>query len=65
MEAIRIFLDVCPLDIAVTLGDSREDETRSSEISWEFWHLCPRALSFRGVKSIHIHYSSKSIDTRV
>jgi len=44
MEAIRLFLDVCPLDIAVTLGDAREDETRSSNISWEFWHLCPRAL---------------------
>lgn len=27
MEAIRIFLDGFPLDIAVTIGDAREDET--------------------------------------
>lgn len=45
MEAIRIFLDACPLDIAVTIGDAREDETRSSDISWESWHLSAPGLS--------------------
>lgn len=29
----------CPLDIPVTIGDAEEDEPRSLDVSWEFWHL--------------------------